>query len=114
MDELTLLLLVSMFFITTTMLFIIKNGIRKGEINEMHNVINKMKFDMYQLDQQKNIEGTKEFVRFLDESRDMAFKYIENVQIVISDTIEKLKNKTTKKDIKEIVVSLEELLPKDK
>jgi ribosomal protein L29 len=103
-----------MFFITTTILFIIKNGIRKSEIEEMQSTINELKFDMYQIEQQKDMQGRKEFVRFLDESRDMAFEYIENAQVVISGVIEKLNNKTTKKDIKEIVFELKDLLPKDK
>lgn len=99
---------------TTTILFMIKNGIRKAEMSGLINTINKLKWDLYQLEQQKDMEGREEFVRFLDESRDMAFEYIENTQSVVRNTIEKLSGKTTKKEIKEIINTLSELLPKDK
>lgn len=98
----------------TTILFMIKNGIRKAEISGLMNTINKLKWDLYQLEQQKDMEGREEFVRFLDESRDMAFEYIETTQGVVRNTIEKLSGKTTKKEIKEIINALNELLPKDK
>lgn len=102
------------FFMTTTILFMIKNGIHKGEIEGLHNTIKKLQWDLYQLQQQKDMEGREEFVRFLDESRDMAFQYIENSQQIIERTIVILSGKPTKKDIKEIITTLQTLLPKDK
>lgn len=112
--EVLVILIGFMFFMTTTIFFMIKNGIRKGEIEGLHNTIKKLQWDLYQLQQQKDMEGREEFVRFLDESRDMAFEYIENTQTILLSTIERLNSKTTKKDIKEIITTLETLLPKDK
>lgn len=112
--EVLVILVGFIFFMTTTIFFMIKNGIRKGEIEGLHNTIKKLQWDLYQLQQQKDMEGREEFVRFLDKSRELAFDYIQDAQRILTDTIERLNNKTTKKDIKEIITILETLLPKDK
>jgi hypothetical protein len=53
----------------------------------------------------KNLEGTEGFVKFLAESRDWAFKYIEDVQ----GSIDKLKDESAKVNLNSSYLVPEEL-----
>ena len=60
----------------------------------------------------KNIAETEGFLKFLSESRQMAFDYIENVQIVILDHIKAVESKDWDV-IENSIKRIKDLLPKN-
>jgi len=98
----------------TSVVFILKYSIESQKTAELLNTIEELKNKMYTLEQDKELKVKEDFIMFLDQSRDMAFEYIEKTQISINEVIDKLNKKNTKKDIQEIIFILKELLPKDK
>ncbi len=80
----------------------------------LKNTVRHLKWDINTLKQDKELKSNDDFIRFLDQSRELAFDYIQNAQEVILSVKDRiLNNKLTKKEIKDILLLLNTLLPED-
>jgi hypothetical protein len=111
-----LIIIFTLFVLTmfTSVVFILKYSMESQKTSGLLNTVEELKNKVYMLEQDKELQVKEDFIMFLDQSRDMAFDYIENSQKIIQETLDKLSSgKLNKKQIKEISDSLALLLPSD-
>jgi hypothetical protein len=111
-----LIIIFTLFVLTmfTSVVFILKYSMESQKTSGLLNTVEELKNKVYMLEQDKELQVKEDFIMFLDQSRDMAFEYIENSQKIIQETLDKLSSgKLNKKQIKEISDSLTLLLPSD-
>lgn len=112
MNEGIVLIILFMVSASAMLFFFLQNEMNKGKVSGLYNTIKSLEWEIHTLKQEKEIKGKEDFVTFLDESRDMAFEYIEEAQKAVQIAINSLsQSKVTKKELKEIVAVLQNLLP---
>lgn len=112
MNEGIVLIILFMVSASAMLFFFLQNEMNKGKVSGLYNTIKSLEWEIHTLKQEKEIKGKEDFVTFLDESRDMAFKYIEEAQKAVQVAINVLnQDKITKKQLKEISTILQNLLP---
>jgi hypothetical protein len=113
-SDLVIVFILFVFTMTTAIVFILKYSMESQKTAGLLNTVEELKNKVYMLEQDKELQVKEDFIMFLDQSRDMAFEYIENSQKTIQETLDKLSSgKLNKKQIKEISDSLTLLLPSD-
>ena len=114
MNEGIVLIILFMISASAMLFFFLQNEMNKGKVSGLYNTIKSLEWEIHRLKQEKEIKGKEDFVTFLDESRDMAFEYIEEAQKTVQVAINALnQDKVTKKQLKEISIILQNLLPRE-
>lgn len=112
MNEEIVLIILFMVSASAMLFFFLQNEMNKDKVSGLYNTIKSLEWEIHTLKQEKEIKGKEDFVTFLDESRDMAFEYIEEAQKTVEIAINVLnQGKVTKKELKEISKILQNLLP---
>lgn len=115
MNEVVVLTILFMVSTSAMLFFFLQNEINKSKVLGLYNTVKGLEWEIHTLKQEKELNVKEDFVTFLDESRDMAFEYIEEAQKTVQVAINVLnQGKVTKKELKEITTILQDLLPGEK